>query len=89
VVKAEVGYQNNVEAPGMVTASTTVQTAADVDAVVDNALRLIWHSRLNPLSSIHIGVMVAEAGQRGSSRDINVLDRTQKADLDRQYGARP
>ena len=89
VTTARVVYQNNVEAPGMVTVTVTVHDTTDTEPVIDETLRRVWQSRLNPLSSVHVGVVHADPGQRGTVRDLNLLDKDQRAELDRLYGAHP
>src|ERR1700738_4584778 len=50
VVKAQADYQDNVAASGEATVAVTVKAGTDFEPVIDEALRLVWQSRLNPLS---------------------------------------
>jgi hypothetical protein len=89
VVNAEVGYQNNLDASERADVSVKVKAGTEFEPVIDDTARLIWQSKLQPLSSINIGVIDAVNLQRGETRRINLLDTSEKADLERKYGPRP
>src|SRR4051794_26207366 len=56
VTKAEVVYQDNITVPGSTSVSVMVKPGSNLDPVVDDALRLVWTSKLNPLKTIDLGV---------------------------------
>ena len=89
VVNADVGYQNNMNASGRADVGIKVKAGTAFEPVIDEAVRLIWHSKLNPLSSIRIDVIDAENLQRGETRHINLLNSDNKAQLEGKYGPRP
>ncbi|HEX6499555.1 MAG TPA: hypothetical protein VF054_11045 [Micromonosporaceae bacterium] len=88
VVRARVVYQNNLNASAQADVNVTVTAGAAFDPVVDEAVKLLWQSRLSPLHSIRVGVVDAGDTQRGTVRyvDTQVKD---KADLESRYGPRP
>jgi hypothetical protein len=57
------------------------------EPVIDEALRLLWQSKLSPLGSIRIDVVDAEDLQRDTVRHIDAV--RQKAELEAKYGPRP
>jgi hypothetical protein len=87
VVKAQASYQDNVSASGEATVAVTVKAGTDFEPVIDEALRLIWQSTLNPLSSIRVSAIDADDLQRGTVRHVNAD--TQKGELDGKYGSHP
>jgi hypothetical protein len=87
VVGAEVAYQNNLEASAESEASIKVKAGTDFEPVINDAIRLIWQSRLDPLRSIRIAVVDADDLQRGTVRHVDVVK--QKAELEAKYGPRP
>ena len=87
VVKAEVFYQDNVEASGTASVSITVKPGADFDPIVDETLRLIWQSKLGRLVVISVDLVDADDIHRSISRSVILPE--QKAELERQYGPRP
>lgn len=89
VVNADVGYQNNLDASERADVGVKVKAGADFEPVIDEAVRLIWQSKLNPLSSIRIDVIDAENAQRGKTRHVNLLNSNEKAPLESKYGPRP
>lgn len=88
VVRAKVVYQNNLNASAQADVNVTVKAGADFDPVIDDAVKLLWQSRLSPLHSIRVGVVDAADTQRGTVRyvDTQIKD---KADLEQKYGPRP
>jgi hypothetical protein len=87
VVQAKVGYQNTVDAYQRTDVSIALKPGTDLEPVIDEATRLIWQSKLNPLSSITIGVVYDQSDQRGTTRRIDAVK--DKADLDGKYGPHP
>ncbi|MDG4787119.1 hypothetical protein O7626_14470 [Micromonospora sp. WMMD1102] len=88
VVQVKVNYQNNFNASAQASVTITVTPGSDVEPVIEEATRLIWLSKLHPLSIISIAANEAEAQQRGVDRDIDP-NGTDKAELERKYGPRP
>ena len=67
--------------------AVTVTAGADFEPVTDEALRLLWQSRLRPLHAIRIDIVDAEDLNRDAVRHVNAID--QKDELDGKYGPRP
>jgi hypothetical protein len=89
VTRVEVSYQDGPLDPGGPTALMAVEMrhGAPYTAVVGNATRLVWQSRLNPLSTIIIGV----ADQQDHHLvwdDTLDADGADKAMLEHAYGSR-
>lgn len=89
VVNADAGYQNNLDASERADVNIKVKAGTDFEPIIDEAICLVWQSKLNPLSSINIGVIDAENLQRGGIRHVNLLNSDDKARLELKYGPRP
>ncbi|MGC4893886.1 hypothetical protein ACLQ2X_08705 [Micromonospora sp. DT31] len=89
VTAAKVIYQNNLNAPGLVSVSVTAKAGAEVDRLADVAGKLVWQSRLTPVSSISIGVADPADPARGQARDYNLVSGDDKARLEQKWGPRP
>ena len=87
LVTVKVNYQDTLDASGTAAVAASVKPGTDLEAIVDNALKLVWQSRLNPLSSIRIDIGFDNSNQRGTTR-IVIVD-NEKADLDQKYGPHP
>jgi hypothetical protein len=87
VVHAKVVYQDNLDTPGNAAAAVGVKTGTDLDPIVDNALRMIWQSRLDPLRYIQIDVGYDQSSQPGASRSVDPVK--ERAELDQKYGPHP
>ena len=87
VVTAKVSYQNTIETSGAAAVNVTVKPGSDSAPVIDDAIRLVWQSRLNPLSVIRVGVVYPDNNPPGTVR--YVYPRTEKPDLDDRYGPHP
>jgi hypothetical protein len=88
VVTAKVGYQNTLVASEQADATITISAGADFEPVIDEAVRLIWQSKLKPLSSISVGVIDEKDLQRGTRKYFRP-DKEDKAELESKYGPRP
>ncbi|MFY1668842.1 hypothetical protein ACN27G_02620 [Plantactinospora sp. WMMB334] len=86
VVRVKVGYQNNISNSASASVTATLKAGADFDPFLDEAVRLVWLSRLDPLSSISAAAIDAEDEQRGTTRHLTLDD---SAELERRYGPRP
>lgn len=87
VTRAEVVWQDNVTAPGSTAVNVSVKPETALEPVVDAAVRLVWHSKLNPLTSIRVGAVHDGNETSGTVRSIIVKD--EQAELDKKYGPRP
>jgi hypothetical protein len=87
VVTAKVTYQDNLEASGSAAVNVTLKSGTDAETVIDDAVRLVWQSRLNPLHIIRVGVVYPDNVPPGTIRYVD--PDKEKADLDRKYGPHP
>ncbi|MGI5238880.1 hypothetical protein [Dactylosporangium sp. CA-139066] len=85
VTKAEVTYQNTLDAYQLAFVNIDTKPGADLDALMDEGFRLVWLSRLQPLSEIQVWVSDA-AQHHGDHRSAGKED---FADLTAKYGKRP
>ncbi|MGI5146850.1 hypothetical protein ACQEVC_10765 [Plantactinospora sp. CA-294935] len=88
VVTVKVGYQNNLSAAERVDVTATLTAGTDFTPFIDEVTRLVWQSKLHPLSSINISVSDADDIQRSTSRHLAPADED-KTELERKYGPRP
>jgi hypothetical protein len=89
VARAKVVYQDNITAPGSTVVSVVARPGADLNAVLDDSLRLVWTSRLNPLKSINVGVADPQDTTRGVSRLVVTANPDDRAAMEGKYGPRP
>lgn len=87
VVTARVVYQDNLTTPGSAAVDLSVEPGADVDATIDTVVRAVWLSKLNPLSTIRVGIVYYQSQQSGTVKNLIVKD--QQAQLEQKYGPRP
>jgi hypothetical protein len=87
VANASVVYQDNPTANGSVSAEITVKAGTPYDPVVEDALRRIWQSNLNPLYSITIAMIDEQNSQPPSTRRVD--PDKEMADLDQKFGPHP
>jgi hypothetical protein len=87
VANAKVSYQNNIETAGAAAVNVTLKPGSDSAPVIDDAVRLVWQSRLHPLDTIRVGVVYPDNNPPGTIR--YVYPDKEKADLDRRYGPHP
>jgi hypothetical protein len=73
--------------PGTAAVSATIKEGTAVEPVADDALRLVWQSKLNPLKTIRIDVSYASGDQPGTTRRADAGK--EKPDLDQKYGPHP
>jgi hypothetical protein len=66
-----------------------MKPGADPQAINDEAVRLVWESRLNPLSTIHVSVIDPVKHLGGVASAVNLLDDEQRAPLEKKYGPHP
>lgn len=86
VAKVSVGYSDYITAPGSAHVNLTVTGGTDLEHAADLAIEAVWHSQLDPLKSIRVGV-VDDNASTGIERGYNVFDG--KAELEAKYGPRP
>lgn len=89
VTGASVGYSDHFQDPGPVAGATIfVRSGADPDAIADEAVRLIWLSRLDPLHAITVSVQNATTNRLAATR-VLYADGEHRPDLESRYGPRP
>src|SRR4051794_26917285 len=86
VTQAKVIYQDNITAPGSTVVSVVAKPGADLNTVVDDSIKLVWTSRLNPLKSINVGVADPQDASRGVTKLVVPANANDKAELESKYG---
>ena len=66
-----------------------MKPGADPQAINDEAVRLVWESRLNPLSTIHVSVIDPVEPINGVASAFNLLEDAQREPLEKKYGPHP
>jgi hypothetical protein len=87
VVRADVVYQDNITAPGTAAVRIGLRPGTELEPVVDDAVRLVWQSRLEPLHHIRVDAVYDNSDQRGTTRSVDPIK--DKAQLEAEYGPRP
>jgi hypothetical protein len=85
----DVWYQDSITVPESASVEITMTAGADPQAINDEAVRLVWESRLNPLSTIHVSVIDPVEPINGVSSAFNLLDDAQREPLEEKYGRHP
>jgi hypothetical protein len=85
----DVWYQDSITVPESASVEITMTPGADPQAINDEAVRLVWESRLNPLSTIHVSVIDPVEPINGVSSAFNLLDDAQREPLEDKYGPHP
>jgi hypothetical protein len=89
VTRAEVGYQNNLDASARADVVVFVKPNTNPEPIIDEAIRLVWTSKLDPLHSIDVGITVPEDPTTGTTRSVRALSADERAGLDSKYGPHP
>ena len=89
VATVDVYYQDSITVPQSASVDLTMEPGADPRALNDEAVRLVWESRLNPLSTIHVVVIDPVEPMNGVDSAVNLLDDEQRAPLEEKYGPHP
>lgn len=89
VADVDVYYQDSVTIPESASADITMRPGADPQAISDEAVRLIWLSRLNPLSTIDVSVINPDEPIKGVSTSLNLQQDADRASLESRYGPHP
>ncbi|WP_157943913.1 hypothetical protein [Blastococcus atacamensis] len=89
VADAEVLYRDDVTVPSTVAVDVTIEPGADVAALADEALRLVWLSDIEPLTTIQVEVINPSDPMQGLSRAVRLLDDAERAAVEDRFGPRP
>jgi hypothetical protein len=89
VATVDVYYQDSITVPESASVDITMKPGADPQAINDEAVRLVWESRLNPLSTIHVSVIDPVKPLNGVASAFNLLEDDQRAPLEKKYGPHP
>lgn len=89
VSTVDVYYQDSITVPESASVDITMKPGADPQAINDEAVRLVWESRLNPLSTIHVSVIDPVEPMNGVASAVNLLEDAQRAPLEQKYGPHP
>jgi hypothetical protein len=88
VVRVDGGYSRDASNPGgAVVLSITVRPGTDLQHVADETVRLVWLSRLDPITSMT--VTVGPEGDPGAAIDRHADFKFERDQLTAMYGPRP
>lgn len=88
VEAAEVKYADNLTSSGTAYVNITVKAGTPFAPIIDEAVKLVWLSRLEPLHNLDVGVIDAADRLRGENRYLDP-DGKDQAELEGKYGKRP
>ena len=89
VLEVDVWYQNHITVPESASADITTKPGADLQAIDDEAVRLVWESRLNPLATIDVTVYDPTVPTKDAVSSIYLGEETERAPLEKKYGPHP
>lgn len=89
VADVDVYYQDTFTVPANATVDVTMEPGADRQAISDEAVRLVWESRLEPLSTINVSVIDPVEPVNGLASFVNLREAADREPLERAYGPRP
>lgn len=89
VSDVDVYYNDTVTVPASASVDVTMKPGADPHAITDEAVRLIWQSRLNPLSTIRVSVIDPVEPTNGVASSFNLFEDADREALERDYGPHP
>ena len=89
VAAAEVLYRDDLTVPATVAVDVTIEPGADVDALAEEALRLVWLSDIEPLTAIQVEVINRSDPMSGLSRSVRLLDDAEREAAEDRFGPRP
>jgi hypothetical protein len=89
VAEVDAFYQDSITVPESASVDITMTPGADPQAINDEAVRLVWESRLNPLITIHVSVIDPVEPINGVATAVNLLDDAQREPLEKKYGPHP
>ncbi|MCA0143767.1 hypothetical protein [Blastococcus sp. LR1] len=89
VTSAEVAYVDTFTAPKSTLVDIEVEPGVDVEALYDEAVRLVWQSEINPISLIYLNVFNPDDPRSGISRNVDVDKPGVVPDLEEKYGPHP
>jgi hypothetical protein len=86
VVRSEGGYAFNASDPGSVSVLIEARAGSDLDRLADQAVGIVWRSKLDPIESVIVRVIRNEQPAGTVLRDADFA--MQKRELTRRYGPR-
>ena len=89
VASVDVTYSNSLTVSATASIDVTMNPGADPRVLEDEALRLIWQSRLNPLSGIDVSVIDPVEPLNGVSTSLNLFEDADREFLEQAYGPHP
>lgn len=89
VAAVDVYYQDSITVPESAAVEITIEPGADPHALDDEALRLVWESRLDPLRTIHVSVIDPVTPMDGVAGAVTLLEDDQGERLEKKYGPHP
>jgi hypothetical protein len=89
VASVDVYYSDTFTVSATASADVTMKPGADPQVLNDEAVRLLWQSRLNPLSVISVNVTNPVDPVKGVSSSLNLYEEAERGPLERAYGPHP
>jgi len=89
VASVDVRYDDSLTVSATASVDVTMKPGADPQVLNDEALRLVWQSKLNPLSVISVSVIDPVTPLNGVSTSVNLFQDAERAPLERAFGPHP
>ena len=89
VAQVDVVYQDSITVPESASVEITMTPGADPQAINDDAVRLVWESRLDPLATIDVSVIDPVEPINGVASSIYLGEDAEREPLEKKYGPHP
>ena len=89
VAGADVSYRDDIANPASAIVDITMEPGADMEALYEEGVRLVWESEINPLTLIYVNVINPDDPPSGLSRTINLNEGDEREVLEETYGPHP
>ena len=89
VAGADVSYRDDISNPASAIVDITMKPGADMEALYEEGVRLIWESGINPLTLIYVNVINPDDPPSGLSRTTHLKEGDEREVLEETYGPHP
>lgn len=89
VATAEVSYKDDINNPASASVDVRMEPGADMEVLYEEAVRLVWQSRINPLILIYVNVINPADPPSGLSRTLDVRKAEVRDPIEEKYGPHP